>query len=372
MTAYPVSTTDTVQCGYMGGPDNAGWNAFAGLLVRLSTGVVARGYGIPTYRAVADQADLVYAREAAGVLATYHTTLAERGIKARATALIQLAYTLHDTLKMRDATIASLMLRVVEAVGISAVLVPQLKTSAQVSEAVKLVDDILAQLGLALFDHFAVESAASVLRAAVAAVADELMIEDEAGPTLRSIAVVQDGVDLDDEAAVQVAYTAMLSEGVVLCQLGEPGGGITAWAMNARTGALSEYRNYAFNSFAAHAGGYLAAGPSGVYELRGATDAGAPIVATLRNGIMELAGSHLAGLKAVYIAARGGGTFYLRLESSGRTVVYQADAANMRSARIDVGNGWRARYMTWELTSTGQDFVLDDLEFLPITFTRRV
>jgi hypothetical protein len=44
----------------------------------------------------------------------------------------------------------------------------------------------------------------------------------------------------------------------------------------------------------------------------------------------------------------------------------------MKTARINIGKGIRARYFAFELISTGQDFDLDSLEFIPLVAKRRV
>jgi hypothetical protein len=45
---------------------------------------------------------------------------------------------------------------------------------------------------------------------------------------------------------------------------------------------------------------------------------------------------------------------------------------SMRSTKVHMGKGQRARYFSFELISTGGDFDLDTLEFVPIVVQRRV
>ena len=60
------------------------------------------------------------------------------------------------------------------------------------------------------------------------------------------------------------------------------------------------------------------------------------------------------------------------ITGEGLTVVYSLTADSMQSTKIHVGKGLRTRYFAFELISTGQDFDLDTLEFVPLVVQRRV
>src|SRR5690606_33481148 len=124
-----------------------------------------------------------------------------------------------------------------------------------------------------------------------------------------------------------------------------PNGSITTWAMNTRTGAVTEYGNYAFNSFANFGNVYLGASDQGVHELRGDTDDGEDIIARLRSGYLQFGGTHLSRLKAAYISARGEGDVYLKIiTADGAEYVYTVPTREMRSTKVHMGKGQRARY----------------------------
>ena len=44
----------------------------------------------------------------------------------------------------------------------------------------------------------------------------------------------------------------------------------------------------------------------------------------------------------------------------------------MKTTKVNMGKGLRARYFAYELISTGQDFDLDSVEFVPLVAQRRV
>jgi hypothetical protein len=193
-------------------------------------------------------------------------------------------------------------------------------------------------------------------------------------PKLILRVIASDTLNVSDAALVRQILRATVLEGIeISAAYVAPNGSITTWTMNTRTTAVSEYRNYPFNSFARVGHKYLGAAADGIYELDGDTDNGTAIIATLRSGLAQMAGSHLGGIKAAYIAARGTGSWVMRI-ITGHGEVYNYGVTNqsMRSTKIHIGKGLRARYFAFELVSSGQDFDLDSLEFLPIINDRRV
>jgi hypothetical protein len=153
-----------------------------------------------------------------------------------------------------------------------------------------------------------------------------------------------------------------------------PSGTTTAWAVNTRTNAVTEYMNYNFRSFALLGDRYIAAGSGGLYELVGDTDNGASIVSELMSGYLQLNEKKLFGIKGAYVAIRGGGRFYLKLLSGdGREYVYELKAQpNLMTTKVRIGKGIRTTYMAFDLVTEGQDWDLDSIEFIPMTSGRRV
>lgn len=166
-----------------------------------------------------------------------------------------------------------------------------------------------------------------------------------------------------------------LLDGVIIDALFiSPSGTTTAWAVNTRTNAVTEYLNYNFNSYALLNNRYVAAGAEGLYELDGDTDDGALIISDLMGGYLQLNDKKLFGIKGAYVAIRGGGRFYLKLiAGDGREYVYELRAQpNLMTTKVKVGKGISTTYMAWELMTEGQDFDLDSIEFIPMTRGRRV
>lgn len=147
--------------------------------------------------------------------------------------------------------------------------------------------------------------------------------------------------------------------------------GGTAWAMNTRTGALTEYENYTFSGFARLGAEHIAGAADGLYVLDGVADDGVAIAVRARGGLMRFGGPRLSRLKGVYITARSGADLLLTIET-GEGVQYVYDVASrvMRTMKVHMGKGQRATQFLFDLA--GSDLDLDMLEFLPLVVARRV
>jgi len=187
---------------------------------------------------------------------------------------------------------------------------------------------------------------------------------------------LSDDIVAEDANIVQMIFAGQLSEIIDLSVLYvSPSGNFTTFAINTRTNAISQYsRNWVFNSFAQVGQKYIAANSQGLYELNGALDAGNSIIGVLRGGYLQLAGSHLSGIKGLYIGMQGEGKYLLKLVAGdGREYLYRFKGQpNLMTTKVNVGKGLRTRYLQWELVTMGEPFDLDTLEFVPMISTRRV
>ena len=103
-----------------------------------------------------------------------------------------------------------------------------------------------------------------------ATIEEPIAIEETLTPTLLMYVTVAEEIGIEPSEALQMLYTGVVSEGVEIAGgLLDIDGALTTWAMNTRTGAVSEYSNFEFNSFARIGNKYIGASTSGVYELLG-------------------------------------------------------------------------------------------------------
>ncbi len=172
-----------------------------------------------------------------------------------------------------------------------------------------------------------------------------------------------------------MAYSVTMVERAQVSDWTSPGNDFTTYAINTRTQFISEYTNFNFNSVAQIGRLFVAADEDGLYELNGPTDLGADIIGRLGSGFFAPNGNKLAGFKAVYLSARGQGQYLLKVEASdGREWVYGATLnPNLMVTKINTGKGLKASMYRWELIAAdGQDFDLNNIEFVPAMSGRRV
>lgn len=308
------------------------------------------------------------------VNATYRRSIATGSLHLRDLFGFQHALIIEQALRFGSHARVTLGLTMAEALRMTQSQARTLILSAMVAHGLDLHDVLRSGHGAALADAVALADRMTRIYCAVAEADEALALDDAVDLTLQVVVVLSDALDLDDAEVVRSIFAGRLIDGLdFTLGVAEPDGGITTWAMNTRTGAVTEYTNFAFTSFAPFGNSFLATGRDGLYELRANDDAGDPIIADMISGLAQMTGSQLGSFKAAYIAMRGEGQFFLRLVADeGRATTYRVTARSLRTARVDMGKGWRARYFSFQLVSTGQDFDLDELTFLPIASTRRI
>lgn len=278
------------------------------------------------------------------------------GVSIGQTQALQLAMQLTERLGMTSALAGNGTYRLAIAQGFRLATALGNFFGADVTEALGLDEALLARM------------------LAIAGIDETLEVGAELTPQLLLHVALEDGVHLDPEFELRMLFQPTMVEGVSI-EAGylAPDGSFTTWAMNTRTGAVTEYDDYVFNSFARMGNRYLGASDAGLFELQGDDDDGADIIARIKSGYMQFGGTLLSRLKGAYIATRKDGDFILRvITAEGDRYDYAASPRNMRSTKVHMGKGLRERYFAFELISAGQDFDLDTLEFVPIVMQRRV
>ena len=246
--------------------------------------------------------------------------------------------------------------------------------------ATQLVDTLLASDDLRRFLGGNIQESLTAADAVAYApilgkvITDSIAMSDLAAGKLIFRITADETFALDDATALKTIFSPVVTDGVEIA-IGyiEPNGSFTTWAINTRTGAVTEYQNYSFNSFCQNGHKYLGASASGLYELDGDDDAGSDIIAQIKSGFAQFGGSKYSSFKAAYLGMRGDGDIILKLETGdNKSYTYQTVIQDMQSTKVRLGKGLRARYFSFELISTGPDFDLDTIEFIPLVAQRRV
>ena len=326
--------------------------------------------------AIADGQGVIRAivRIAATITPTFTaSTLLQAGVRLRDRLGAMYAAGLVDTATFQAATSAISNLAVMAQLRVLDSVIPGAIAGLSLQEQVRVLDQLSAFLGVALDETVSIGDQTLADRRLVQVVGDLIDLSDVTDAVLMLRLDAAATIELTDAQAMQAIFALDLADTISLDALFASPNFFTTWAINTRVGAVTEYQNYRFNSFARLGHRYLGANESGLYELVGDDDEGDPIVARLRSGKVQMNAARFTGLKGVYLGIRGQGEFFLRLiAGGGETRTYRLLARDMETTKINIGKGLRHRYLAFELESTGQDFDLDTIEFVPILAQRRV
>jgi hypothetical protein len=269
---------------------------------------------------------------------------------------------------------ATLSIAILEELGLLPVLGPMLKYGKVMSETVGVAAALERFLGASLTSGVGMTSVLTGNAHKPATLTQGIGVAPAQAHQLVLKVTAEEDIGLNDINVLQLLYSPEISEGIELSAAYlSPGNSITTWAINTRTGAVTEYSNYAFNSFARLGDKYVGATSDGLYELLGDDDDGTDIIAQIKSGFAQWAGTKFTLFKSAYLGVRGEGEFILRLiTGEGQTYDYEVSTRDMRSTKVHMGKGLRARYFRFELISTGQDFDLESIEFVPLVADRRV
>jgi hypothetical protein len=254
------------------------------------------------------------------------------------------------------------------------VLAPLTKYHRSLIETIDVADALARFLSGSLADGIGMTFTQVAVATKGAQVSEGIGIAPALTPHLILRVTAVEEIGIDDTLALRMLFNPVLSEGIELAAAYlAPDGSFTTWAMNTRTGAVTEYSNYAFNSFARMGHKYIGASQDGLYELVGDDDAGTDIIADIKSGFAQWAGSKFSMIKGIYIGARGDGDMVLKvITGDDKTYNFSVNVQSQQTTKIITGKGLRARYFAFELISTGQDFDLDTIEFVPLVADRRV
>jgi hypothetical protein len=142
-------------------------------------------------------------------------------------------------------------------------------------------------------------------------------------------------------------------------------------AVNLNNQAVSEYRNFKFNSFAYFNGHYYGANELGIYKLEGNKDDGTYINAKIKTGAMNFGNQFMKYVHDAWLTFRSNGTLALVLlvdedeDHPSSELHTTISGMEVHEERIKTPKGLRGRYVTVELRNkSGAYFDLDAISLL--------
>lgn len=128
------------------------------------------------------------------------------------------------------------------------------------------------------------------------------------------------------------------------------------FCMNLPTGAVTEYANFPFVSFASLGGRTFAAGAGGLFELTGTTDNGEAIAALVKLGKLDLGGTQQKRVSSAYVEVSSEAALALHIfteEGDDHAYPLGNTAETLAVHRALLGRGIRAKRMQIGLSNPG-------------------
>jgi hypothetical protein len=287
---------------------------------------------------------------------------------------VGLPATISDTVAIASTQLIEQVIQIIEGLGLEPAIAPAALYNKTIADQIGVAAELLRFLGVDVSEAIAVAAVMAGAAARSEIVSEGVALAPTLTPQLLINVVASETIEITPEDALNFVLLGDLADGIELSAAYlSPGDSITTWVMNTRSGAISEYTNFAFNSFAQFGHKYLAASDSGLYELIGDDDDDTDIVSRIKSGFAQWSNSKFTMFRGAYLAVRGGGDYVLKITTmDGKTYSYAVSARDGRTTKINVGKGLRARYFAFELISDGDDYELESLEFVPISAGRRI
>ena len=252
------------------------------------------------------------------------------------------------------------------------------KISAVMSVVFELMDEQSLSFAGALKETLSLISSNEVEIAYRASAIETLLLTSDTSCSVGVLGTASDTLLLDDIVDSTGLFQALCSDELNF-QISFVDGReeYSGWVINSHNFGVTEYLNYAFNSFTKVGGSYLAAGPGGLFKLHtGDTDNGADVDALLRTGKLNVGNGHQSRVEHAYLGVQSEGRLLMKTITGKEKVRwYQSDApkVGLDNLRTKLGRGVKSAYWQFEIANIdGQDLEIENMQFFPVVLTRRV
>lgn len=146
--------------------------------------------------------------------------------------------------------------------------------------------------------------------------------------------------------------------------------------VNLKTGGVTEYQGFNFNSFTIFGGRVLGASDAGLFALDGGTDAGAEINGYITTGIDDFGSDHKKRCSDAYVSGKSSEPmdFTVLLDEGTASYSYPVPATDTyREGKANLGRGLKARYWQFKVSNrAGADFEIGQVDVEAEKLSRRV
>lgn len=263
---------------------------------------------------------------------------------------------------------------------LQATAIAESKLSGLHQVAAVLVVEALAQRGFRLDEiaSVAMQAEAQSMHRAIVAAVEAFEVSAIAEHTLRMMFVADASFAMEAEASSIAHMVMALEEGLlvtaVLRLIGEQ---MTAWAINAKTDAASQYTGYNYNSMAQYDERHFGLAHDGLYELDGGDEL---IHWRLKSALIDFGSAQFKRAPLLYLYWSNDGKAYLKVGVTKRDGTREAHwyevgsstSAELRPERVSIGQGLESVYYQFTLESIDPSTIdIDSMKYVPVNTGRR-
>lgn len=328
--------------------------------------------------------DRVVASSSADARAKFKNTLTGAGTFADTVGLgwsllLQAAADADDTME----GLVRRMLGLADTLAASAVAESRLSAKAAIAVAAAMEARITAGWSQTLEDQVGIVTAAQNMLRAMNSLDDAATLSDAAAGSLRLSLLCSDTGALADALAANMAFRADLSDEVLAyCTFRLGATEYSGWAVNTDNKGVTEHRNQNFDAIVSHPMGFhYAAGPGGIVQITGDTDAGEPIEAWIKTFLTDYGTHRFKRAPDMWLGmATDGRMLFKALTRDASTGVLHEDWYEVvtkqdqgeAQGRAKIGRGLKSTWWGMELRNIdGADFRLDEIAWRMIVLDRR-
>jgi hypothetical protein len=208
-------------------------------------------------------------------------------------------------------------------------------------------------------------------------VSEEFSLNETLAYRVAMIVAVSDSLGLNSTISTSAQVVELIQEGIIFTTSFVYGGETyTGWVMNSENFAVTQYKQYDFNSLCKLNGQYFGMQADGLYLLEGDTDDASYIKAVIRSPKMDLGTSSLKTITQAYIGLTCDNDLVMKIITDDKTEMWYTCVASdtgLHTDRLRLAKGVIGRYWQFEIvTQNVTELEIDTIELFPIRFGRKI
>lgn len=243
-------------------------------------------------------------------------------------------------------------------------------------DAISILDNLQLNAAFIVTETMSVLDNIEVLVKTIFNIVEALKVLEVSSPSFVAVVFTKDIYDINNTVSSKAIFSNIISENINTFGTIAIDDKNYTFVINTETKGISEYNNYNFNSMSEN----LGATSTGIYSLIGDNDAGVPIDALIKTGLMDFGNSREKQVPYAYIGLNKEGEMLLKtiVDYKGTRkerwyAVNPKAVSSTDTVRIKMGKGVKSRFWQFELSNkNGQDFELDSIEMIALTLKRRI